>query len=99
MSLMVQCWEKCGTFGWISNFSFYYAHHGTIEGGMVCTNDKDVYQKIRLFRSHGLLREVNNKKFVKNIKNKYPTLNPEFIFMYPAYNLRNQKKCNHWLIN
>ncbi|MBP6421881.1 MAG: DegT/DnrJ/EryC1/StrS aminotransferase family protein, partial [Propionivibrio sp.] len=27
--------KKLGSFGWISNFSFYYAHHmSTIEGGM-----------------------------------------------------------------
>ena len=33
--------KKLGTFGLISNFSFYYAHHmSTIEGGMVCTNNK-----------------------------------------------------------
>ena len=33
--------KKLGTYGQISNFSFYYAHHmSTIEGGMVCTNDK-----------------------------------------------------------
>ena len=34
--------RKLGSFGWISNFSFYYAHHmSTIEGGMVCTDDPD----------------------------------------------------------
>ena len=28
--------QKLGTFGWISNFSFYYAHHmSTIEGGIL----------------------------------------------------------------
>ena len=33
--------KKVGTFGLLSNFSFYYAHHmSTIEGGMICTNDK-----------------------------------------------------------
>ena len=33
--------NKAGTFGLMSNFSFYYAHHmTTIEGGMICTNDK-----------------------------------------------------------
>ena len=32
--------QKLGSFGWASNFSFYYAHHmSTIEGGMICTND------------------------------------------------------------
>ena len=30
--------QRLGSFGWMSNFSFYYAHHmSTIEGGMVCT--------------------------------------------------------------
>ena len=29
----------------ISNFSFYYAHHiSTIEGGMICTNNEEIYQ-------------------------------------------------------
>ena len=35
--------KKLGTYGEISNFSFYYAHHmSTIEGGMVCTNNKNI---------------------------------------------------------
>ena len=41
--------KKLGTFSWISNFSFYYAHHmTTIEGGMICTNDPQVYQQTAL---------------------------------------------------
>ena len=41
--------RKLGSFGWISNFSFYYAHHmSTIEGGMVCTDDAEVYQQVRM---------------------------------------------------
>ena len=44
---------KVGTFGWMSNFSFYYAHHlSTIEGGMVCTNEENVYQKLRILQEH-----------------------------------------------
>ena len=32
--------KKLGSFGLMSNFSFYFAHHmSTIEGGMVCTDD------------------------------------------------------------
>ena len=82
--------KKCGTYGWISNFSFYYAHHiSTIEGGMVCTNDEEVYEKIRLFRSHGLLREIKNSDIVNQVIKENPLLNPQFIFMYPAYNLRS----------
>ena len=82
--------KKLGTYGWISNFSFYYAHHmSTIEGGMVCTNDNKVYQKARLFRSHGMVRESNDQIFKKKYIKDYPELNPNFIFAYPAFNMRN----------
>ena len=59
--------EKLGTYGLISNFSFYYAHHmSTIEGGMICTNNKDIYERARIFRSHGMSREVKDSNFKKN---------------------------------
>ena len=36
--------RKVGSFGLVSNFSFYFAHHmSTIEGGMICTNDLETY--------------------------------------------------------
>ena len=53
--------RKLGTFGLASNFSFYYAHHlSTIEGGMVCTNNADLYETVRMLRSHGLVRELDS---------------------------------------
>jgi CDP-4-dehydro-6-deoxyglucose reductase, E1 len=82
--------KKLGSYGLISNFSFYYAHHmSTIEGGMICTNDKKVYELIRVLRSHGMLRECGNSTYEKKIIKKNPELSPKFIFLYPAYNLRN----------
>ena len=82
--------EKVGTIGWISNFSFYYAHHmSTIEGGMVCTNDEEVYQQVRMLRSHGMVRESTNDELRNQYQSNNPDLNPEFIFAYPAYNMRN----------
>ena len=82
--------KKLGTFGLISNFSFYYAHHlTTIEGGMICTNNKRVYELSRILRSHGMLRESGNKSFENKIKNKYRNLSPQFIFLYPSFNFRN----------
>jgi len=82
--------KKLGTFGKISNFSFYYAHHmSTIEGGMICTNDKKIYEIARMLRSHGMARESGNKSFESKIIKKYPKLSPKFIFLYPAYNFRN----------
>ena len=84
--------KKLGTFGKISNFSFYYAHHmSTIEGGMICTNDKKIYELAKILRSHGMAREANNLHFEKKMIKKYPKLSPKFIFLYPAFNLRNNE--------
>jgi len=81
---------KVGNFGWISNFSFFYAHHmTTIEGGMICTNDEEVYQQIRMLRSHGMVREATDEILQKKYQNNNPELNPDFIFSYPSYNVRN----------
>ena len=74
----------------MSNFSFYYAHHmSTIEGGMICTNDKKTFEILRMIRSHGLVRELKDKNIQKKFSNKYVNLNKEFIFAYPGYNLRS----------
>jgi len=82
--------EKLGTFGWISNFSFYYAHHmSTIEGGMICTDDPKVYQQARMLRSHGMVREANDPAMRATYQSENPELNPDFIFAFAAYNTRN----------
>jgi CDP-6-deoxy-D-xylo-4-hexulose-3-dehydrase len=82
--------RKLGTFGLISNFSFYYAHHmTTIEGGMICTDDAELYQTLRLLRSHGMVREAVSEKIKADYQSGYPELNPDFIFAYPAYNVRS----------
>ena len=84
--------KKLGTFGKISNFSFYYAHHmSTIEGGMICTNDKKICEIVKILRSHGMARESNSSFFEKKMIKKYPKLSPKFIFLYSAYNFRNNE--------
>ena len=84
--------QKNGSIGWISNFSFFYAHHmSTIEGGMVSTSDPEVYQQLRMLRSHGMVREANDPKVHKAYREASPDLNPDFIFSFPAYNLRNNE--------
>lgn len=81
---------KVGTFGWTSNFSFYYAHHmSTIEGGMICTDDDEAYRNLRMLRSHGLLREVGDPEVQESWSSLYPDLNPQFIFPLLGYNVRN----------
>ena len=82
--------KKLGTYGIMSNFSFYYAHHmSTIEGGMISTNNKNIYELLRMLRSHGMIRETKSnstkKKYIKN----YPDLNKNFIFTLPSFNVRS----------
>ena len=82
--------QKVGSLGWISNFSYYYAHHmSTIEGGMICTDDPAVYQQARMLRSHGMVREATDGDLHDRYQAENPDLNPDFIFAYPAYNTRN----------
>ena len=84
--------QLCGSFGLMSNFSFYYAHHmTTIEGGMVCTNDENIYNTIRMLRSHGMVRECGNETMKANYKEQNPQLNSDFIFAHAAYNMRNNE--------
>lgn len=81
--------QKVGSFGDMSCFSFYFGHHmTTIEGGMVCTNNKEIYELARMFRSHGMTREAS-----KETHNKYakPDVNPLFTFAVPGYNMRSSE--------
>ena len=82
--------EKTGTFGFASNFSFYFAHHmSTIEGGMICTNDHNFYQICRALRSHGMMREMTDESMKNNIINENLDLNKDFIFIRPSHNFRS----------
>jgi CDP-4-dehydro-6-deoxyglucose reductase, E1 len=82
--------KKVGSFGFASNFSFYFAHHmSTIEGGMICTNDDKFYQICRALRSHGMMREMTDDDMKQEIIQSNPDLNPDFIFIGPAHNFRS----------
>jgi CDP-6-deoxy-D-xylo-4-hexulose-3-dehydrase len=82
--------RKLGTFGLLADFSFYYAHHlTTIEGGMISTNDSTLYETLRMLRSHGMVRESTSNALRQSYAERYPDLNPDFIFAFPAYNVRS----------
>jgi CDP-6-deoxy-D-xylo-4-hexulose-3-dehydrase len=54
------CGQKLGTFGCMSFFSTYFGHHiSTIEGGMVCTDDKEINDLLLMTRSHGWDRDLD----------------------------------------
>jgi len=82
--------KKCGSVGFASNFSFYYAHHlSTIEGGMVCTDDPEFYEFCRIARSHGMVRESRDQALRDKFTRDCPDLNPSFIFAFASHNMRS----------
>ena len=79
--------KRVGSIGDVSCFSFYFGHHmTTIEGGMISTNSFEIYELARMFRSHGMTREVSEETHKKYAK---PDVNPLFTFAVPGYNMRS----------
>jgi CDP-6-deoxy-D-xylo-4-hexulose-3-dehydrase len=72
-------------------FSFYFGHHmSTIEGGMVTTNNADLYDLMRMKRSHGMAREsFNHLQYAE----RYKDIEKAFLFMTDGYNFRNHEVC------
>lgn len=81
--------QKIGTFGDISLFSFYFGHHiTTVEGGIICTNNKKLYNLAKLFRSHGMTREAS-PEVQEYYQTNFPELNPLFTFAVAGFNMRS----------
>jgi len=79
--------DRVGSWGDMSCFSFYFGHHiTTIEGGMVCTDNYEIYQLAKLFRSHGMTREVSQETHDHYYEEG---LNPMFTFGVSGYNMRS----------
>ena len=75
-----------GTRGICNSFSTFFSHHiSTIEGGLVLTNDKEIYHILLSLRSHGWTRDIEDKKsYLKKSQKKYE----DYSFVLPGYNLR-----------
>ena len=81
--------KKVGNFGLANVFSFYWGHHmTTVEGGMICTDDKDLYHLFLLKRSHGLARELP-RKLHAYYKKKHKDIDFDFLFLTDGFNVRN----------
>jgi CDP-6-deoxy-D-xylo-4-hexulose-3-dehydrase len=75
-----------------STFSFYFGHHiTTIEGGMVCTNNSELYDLMRVKRSHGMARE--SELYFPQYTSQNPDIDPSFLFVTDGYNFRNHEVC------
>ena len=74
-----------------ATFSFYFGHHmSTIEGGMISTNDTELYDLMKLKRSHGLARD---SIFFDEYAAEYPDIDKQFLFVTDGYNFRNHEIC------
>lgn len=81
--------KRVGALSDMSCFSFYFGHHmTTIEGGMISTDNEEIYQLARMFRSHGMTREASLDTHLKYAK---PDVNPLFTFAVPGYNMRSSE--------
>ena len=78
--------KKVGTFGDLSTFSFFASHHiTTMEGGMLITNNQQLFEIAKSLRTHGWTRNLKNKKALEK---KYSEIDSRFLFSNLGYNLR-----------
>lgn len=81
--------KKVGNFGVAGTFSFYWGHHmTTVEGGMICTDDENMYHSFLLKRSHGLARELPVEHHQYH-KDKHNDIDFSFLFLTDGFNFRN----------
>ena len=82
--------QHYGNFGLASTFSFFVAHHmSTIEGGMVCTGDDELYRMLKIVRANGWDRNVTPEE-QRAMRAPYD-INPfyaKYSFYELAYNFR-----------
>lgn len=82
--------RKVGTFGDMSSISTYFGHQfSTIEGGLVSTDDKKLYNLLLQIRSHGWIRGLDEASR-KTLLDKYriEDIGTDFVFTCPGFNLR-----------
>lgn len=83
--------KMLGSYGLASTFSFYFGHHiSTIEGGMVCTDDDYLAEVLKMIRSHGWDRDIDEEAKQK-YRSKYNVKEFESLykFYYQGFNLRS----------
>ena len=82
--------QMVGSIGDMSSFSFYFGHQlSTIEGGMVNTNDKELYDMLLMLRSHGWGKDLDEESYQKKVEaHGIDDFHKPFAFFVPGFNLR-----------
>ena len=83
--------KMVGTVGDMSSFSFYFGHQlSTIEGGMVNTDDKELYDILMMLRSHGWGKDLDNEVYDTMMQqHDVDDFHQPFTFFVPGFNLRS----------
>ena len=79
--------KKTGTIGLLGTFSSFFSHHiSTMEGGVICKDNEELYQIIKSLRAHGWTRNLDkNNLLCKKSDNDFEE---SFRFILPGYNVR-----------
>ena len=79
--------KQLGTIGLMGTYSTFFSHHmATMEGGLVATDDEELYHILLSLRAHGWTRQLpkNNQLCIKS---DYQ-FEESFRFILPGYNVR-----------
>ncbi|EON11775.1 MULTISPECIES: DegT/DnrJ/EryC1/StrS aminotransferase family protein [Pandoraea] len=80
--------RQTGTFGIMGSYSAFFSHHiSTMEGGMIVTDDEELYHILLSLRAHGWTRNLPKFNHVCGEKSDDP-FKESFRFMLPGYNVR-----------
>jgi CDP-4-dehydro-6-deoxyglucose reductase, E1 len=79
--------RKAGTFGHLNTWSTFFSHHiSTMEGGMVTTDDEELFHLLRALRNHGWTRDVPKPSPI--FEPKSTDFYEAYRFILPGYNVR-----------
>src|SRR3990167_508093 len=80
--------RAAGTFGVMGSFSTFFSHHmATMEGGLIATNDEELYHILLCLRAHGWTRNLPKFNHVTGEKSDN-AFEESFKFVLPGYNVR-----------
>lgn len=78
--------KKVGTFGDMGTSSFFISHQiTTIEGGMINTNNEELFELAKQIRVFGWIRDSKDREILAN---KYKNIDKRFLFVNMGYNFR-----------
>tara|TARA_Y100000768_G_scaffold379119_1_gene354426 strand:+ start:8582 stop:9739 length:1158 start_codon:yes stop_codon:yes gene_type:complete len=79
--------KYCGTHGLMGSYSSFFSHHiSTMEGGMIVTDDEELYHILLCLRAHGWTRNLPKKNKISNKSDDW--FDESFRFILPGYNVR-----------